>query len=691
MRNVEKRLPLLLALLLVWASAAPGSVASGAPTPAAPPGPTEAQPPPAAAPPDAPVALPLYRVTVSARRFVPEEATSFSQEILGEEARQLPLIDDDLFRSLHLVPGVEADDYSARFSLRGGERDEVLVLLDGVPVFDPFHLQDYGGALSSVDLGVVERSTLLADGFPARYGDRMGGVLDVRIRDAPRAHEQVVGFDLLNAHAQAAGPLGDDGGYRVSLRRGYIDLFLAAWAEDVDFRPSYWDAFVKVDQALSPRDRVAAYGLWAADSNEIRRDEPKPDLSSDYGNGQAWLRWDRRLGHGARLESAVLYGHATRDRREGSWGHDRRRADFVQAQQDWSLPLGPDGARLRWGGRLGYAQGDYDYANALAYDLGARQATPLAVDTQVTAASLALYLQHDARWLPWLQTSVGLHGDRIQGVEAWHLGPRAALAVLPNPRLTLRAAWGLYYQPLRPEALPVEAGVAALQPGERAEHRVLGLQWRPGPALHLRLEGYLRSYTDLVGYVPDLSKDQRTYTHPSEAEARGLELEARGYLWGGRLGWLLGYSLARSEEWDDGGERRPRANDHLHGITAGLDLDLHAGGHLSLAYRYRSGLPYTPALGVAATADAPPALLYAVANSGRMPEFQSLDLRWSRHWVFTSWALQGYLQLMNATLRPNVEEIVQEAVLQADGTYALERQEEHYFPLLPTLGCEARF
>ena len=89
------------------------------------------------------------------------------------------MIDNDIMRASQIFPGVVSNDFSARFSVRGGEKDEILVRLDGMELYEPFHLQDYGGALSVIDLGLLDRADLLMGGFPAKYGGKMSGVFDI--------------------------------------------------------------------------------------------------------------------------------------------------------------------------------------------------------------------------------------------------------------------------------------------------------------------------------------------------------------------------------------------------------------------------------------------------------------------------------------------------------------------------------
>jgi hypothetical protein len=47
----------------------------------------------------------------------------------------------------------------------------------GCPIYNPFHL---GGVFGVFNADMVERTELLAGGFPARYGGRVSSVLNVK-------------------------------------------------------------------------------------------------------------------------------------------------------------------------------------------------------------------------------------------------------------------------------------------------------------------------------------------------------------------------------------------------------------------------------------------------------------------------------------------------------------------------------
>src|SRR5256885_6802297 len=66
----------------------------------------------------------------------------------------------DVLRSLQLMPGVEArNDYTAGMNVRGGEADQNLVLLDGYPVYNPFHFGGLFGTFIDPAVGRVDMHT----------------------------------------------------------------------------------------------------------------------------------------------------------------------------------------------------------------------------------------------------------------------------------------------------------------------------------------------------------------------------------------------------------------------------------------------------------------------------------------------------------------------------------------------------
>src|SRR5689334_23586302 len=67
---------------------------------------------------------------------------SYAVFCLKKKIATLPALGEtDILRVVQMLPGVVArNDFSAGYNVRGGEADQNLILLDVVPIYNPFHL-----------------------------------------------------------------------------------------------------------------------------------------------------------------------------------------------------------------------------------------------------------------------------------------------------------------------------------------------------------------------------------------------------------------------------------------------------------------------------------------------------------------------------------------------------------------------
>ncbi|MEM6338174.1 MAG: TonB-dependent receptor, partial [Bacteroidota bacterium] len=97
----------------------------------------------------------------------------------------LPDVNGDLMAVLVTMPGVvSAGDRGGQLFVRGGTPSENLVLVDGIPVYQPFHIVGFYSAFPS---DILSQADVYAGGFNARYGGRLSSVIDVSTRNGSKS------------------------------------------------------------------------------------------------------------------------------------------------------------------------------------------------------------------------------------------------------------------------------------------------------------------------------------------------------------------------------------------------------------------------------------------------------------------------------------------------------------------------
>ncbi|MBC8186163.1 TonB-dependent receptor, partial [candidate division KSB1 bacterium] len=101
--------------------------------------------------------------------------------ITAEAIRRIPASRNDIFRALKYLPGVQGvDPISPLYSVRGSDTGENLILLDGVPIYNPYHSVSSSGLFNIYAIKNVE---LMVGGFGAEYGGRNSSVLYITTRE----------------------------------------------------------------------------------------------------------------------------------------------------------------------------------------------------------------------------------------------------------------------------------------------------------------------------------------------------------------------------------------------------------------------------------------------------------------------------------------------------------------------------
>jgi len=154
-----------------------------------------------------------------------------SIEVAPEKLGILPgLIEPDVLLSLQLLPGIQSSSETASgLQIRGSSPDQNLVLFDGIKMFQSGH---FFGLISSFNPYVTKKISLFRNGTSPKFGDRIGGVLDISSGDDVPDFEAGFGINLTHADGYIKTPLfKNKAGLVFSVRRSITD-----WIETITYK-----------------------------------------------------------------------------------------------------------------------------------------------------------------------------------------------------------------------------------------------------------------------------------------------------------------------------------------------------------------------------------------------------------------------------------------------------------------------
>ncbi|MGY5355283.1 TonB-dependent receptor [Wenyingzhuangia sp. IMCC45467] len=135
------------------------------------------------------------------------------------------VIEPDVLQSLQLIPGVQSPDETASgIHIRGSTPDQNLVVFDGMKMY---HFSHYFGLISAFNPYITNNIKLYRSGTHAKYGNNVGGVLDISTDNyAPNKLSVGLGTTLTHSDFFIKAPFFNNKvGFVFSARRSITDIF----------------------------------------------------------------------------------------------------------------------------------------------------------------------------------------------------------------------------------------------------------------------------------------------------------------------------------------------------------------------------------------------------------------------------------------------------------------------------------
>lgn len=626
--------------------------------------------------------------------------TAGLQRIRVEDVALIPAPDvsGDLANYLTTIPGiVTSGDRGGQLFIRGGEPTQNLVLLDGMPIYQPFHVLGFYSAFPN---DILSTADVYAGGYNARFGGQLSSVLDVTARNGNKRR--------LSANASVApfvsgvtleGPLvRDKVSFLATGRRSVIEQGAANFV-DQPLPFDFGDVFGKLHYTVGPSSQLSVSGLYTFDRGTIGDpDSPRPD-EVRYENAAGGFRYIL-LPAAAPILGEVLLSYSLLDTELGPSIIDQatpedlrntRSSTITRFNSEFNLTYFLRGIDLRFGGFVRTANTE-SQLGGLFQNVSTAKAN---------ATEAGGYVEPEIKFGSVLRVTPGLRVTLSPSLGEQFIEPRAK-AVLEVGRHRLSAAAGVYNQPIiglsdRRDATSIFTAWTTAPVGEVPEafHLLGGYRVQPTPWLDLALEGYYKDLQNLS--IPEWTAFPRLTTTLQKADGEAHGIDARAEVRAGRSYFAVNYGYssveyaatqAEFELWygTESLNFRP-AHDRRHQANVIVSLPVF-GFDVSARWQFGSGLPYSRALGFDSfiLPDGTPnvinnagqrRVIYERPYNGLLPDYHRLDVSVEREFEFRFATLSAQAGLINAYDRRN---------LFAFDIFTLRRVDQ--LPLIPTFGLK---
>lgn len=662
-----------------------------------------------------PEPLPEIVVTSSLYNIRYEHAGSYS--FLDRDfSTRMPNLGDEAVRAIARLPGTSSDGVSTRHHVRGGVQNEQLFLLDGLRLYEPYHLKDFHSVATIVDQNVISGIDFYSAGYPARYGDRMSGVVDIRLREPPERLETELGVSFFNTWGLSRGRFGGDerGDWLLSARRGNLDLLVDAVNPDYG-SPRYVDYLAHAGWQHG-RHYLSANALHSYDKISIADADDNERANARYKNDILWLKAESEWSDSVD-STTILSATDIENQRAGvvdEPGVISGSVDGDQAfrslalKQDWTFAISQ-----HWLAAAGFEvkrlEAEYAYRSSMVIEppfdgiFDNQPVTDRAIESAPSGSQYAAYTELRMRLGDRLTVDAGLRWDQQTYTTARddeQVSPRLNLLYRAGDATDLRLAFGEYYQAQEINELQVSDGVLDFHPAQRAQHLVASIEHGFESGIELRIEAYQKKYRSLMPrfenvfdplvLVPELQID-RVRIDAESAIAEGVELSLTG-TGASDLSWWASYAWSQTEDEVEGASIR-RGWDQVHAVNAGFSMDWNAWSFSAAAIAH-TGWPKTVLQGE--TVQNPDgstslAVMAEPRNSRRHAWFGSLDARISRDFELSRGDLTVFLEVTNLTNRENPCCTEYSVGFDDDGDPLLEASGSTWLPIVPSLGIVWRF
>jgi len=602
-----------------------------------------------------------------------EGGQSGSSFYSGEEIRRSPGAMGDVNRILRGLPSVAklGHQYNG-LVVRGGSPSENGYFIDNINVQNINHFPVQGssdGLLSLFNVDLIKDIEFHPGGFSSVYGNTLSSVTDIRLREGNREDVDVqLDLNMGGVGGIVEGPLARDrGSWLLSFRNSFLNVLRDIHILD-SVVPEYWDIQGKMVYDLSPRHSLGLLLIHGSGTRSWSREDALDNRDEFYGDIASYqtlagINWRVLWGDTGYSDTSLSY--ASKDLTYG----------FLQTATTGPL-FTKDASERRWRVRnmttfrfnpkhkilFGFEVEKIDSAfhdyYAVGHDPVGNVVPEMTVQRSLNGWKVDAFVEH--HWSPWkiFSLAVGLRGSSFSLNGDLTISPSLTLSFPLSVRTMLSASVGVYHQNIPDVMLAQNPDFLGLK-DLKAVHYTLNLHHAFSEDTQLSLALYRKEYEDfpLDRSQPNLFIfDEPVYrffyfNHEQleslgRASSYGLEVLVQKRLVKNLYG-MVGASVYRSRYADYYGQWWSRVYDNRYNVTVDLGYKPDERWEFSLRWTFAGGMPYTPFDEEASRGAGWGIWGTGQINESRLPDFNSLNLRFDRRLHFRRSSLLLYISVWN--------------------------------------------
>jgi len=529
--------------------------------------------------------------------------------------------DDAIFNFLRLQPGImAAGEQSSEMIIWGGYSGDSKLEFDGFTIFGPRNFNDH---ISFVNPYMTKEIRVLKGGYPAEYGDRVGGIVEVTGIDGSRTSPTFnLNINNMTVSGMASLPVRKKAAITAAFRHTYYNIYQEDQITsqtgrsgrgnsgvDVTVTPNYRfrDANLKYAGTTGRGDHYFI-SLYSGDDlfnydleeerNRVRILQETIEKSRQVG-GTAF--YGKKWKNGFLSNFSLSYSDLKRDLFESQdiYLTDRDvRISSIQTRYNSTISETKFNSshyfNIHEKHNLQAGIG-YIYNNNIFLQDFEEVIYPEGFGH---AGRINLYVQDEYHPGPGLDLKPGIRLDYPITQGNVFIQPRLQASYKPPGSLKINAAWGIYNQFIAKTSILDELGNYRYfwvisddntVPVLRAQHTVVGMVFHH-QGLTISVEPFYKSVKGITRILEMSNGDRDIYQ--GRARIYGTDLLLKQYL-GKHEAWIS-YTLSKTEElfpYFETDRFLPAPQDQRHEIKGALLLDIQPF-YFTVNYVYGSGLAY---------------------------------------------------------------------------------------------------